>query len=108
MSDSSKDRPEALETRPRIQFRLSYLIYLLTLVAVGFAVLRRVFEMEAGWQFNATMAAYVAVLTMYFALRFPILIRRLARSRHAIRARRAEMAADAENTRLAHREADLK
>jgi hypothetical protein len=79
--------------RPRnaLQFRLSYLLYLLTLVALGSALLRRVLDIRGGWQFTAVMAVYLAALVAYFAIRVPLLVRRLGQQRRRDVARRAEL-----------------
>jgi DMSO/TMAO reductase YedYZ heme-binding membrane subunit len=80
--------------RPKrwFQFPLSYLIYLLTLAALGFALLRRVLDIHGGWKLTAFVSAYVAVLIAYFAFRFPVLFGRLRRGNQSLRARRAKMA----------------
>ena len=83
--------PEPAARSPRFQFRLSYLVYLLTLVALGFALLRRVIDIGGGWRMNAGMAIYLAALTAYFAFRFPILVGRFRRRQQKLQARRAEL-----------------
>ncbi|MGE3780855.1 MAG: hypothetical protein AB7F89_26950 [Pirellulaceae bacterium] len=76
---------------PRLQFHLSYLIYLLTLSAVSLALLRRSLNGGGSWPMTAVISSYLAVLTAYFAFRLPVLLRRLTRHRAAARLRREEM-----------------
>lgn len=75
--------------RPRFQFRLSYLIYLLTVIALALAILRRLFDIGGGWQLNLVFVVYLAALTAYFSLRFPFLLRRLWQGRQRIAAQQA-------------------
>lgn len=94
MDPPEKDAPSLGK---RFQFRLSYLIYLLTLLAIGFVLLRHVFDVQAGWVFNTVMSAWVAALIAYFAFRLPILLRRLTKANRQLRTTRAELANFAAN-----------
>jgi hypothetical protein len=75
-----------------IQFRLSYLIYLTAVAALGFAILRSVLDIRGGWQLNAVMMIYLGVLLAYFGIRVPLLFRRYRRGKRRDEARRADLA----------------
>jgi uncharacterized membrane protein YedE/YeeE len=87
----SKPENDASPPLPLYQFRLRYLIYLVTLAAIGSAVLRHLFDIGAGYQFGLVMSVYVVVLIAYFAFRFPLLVGRLTRSRRKLTASRKDL-----------------
>ena len=68
----------------RFQFRLSYLIYLITLSAIGFAVLRHLVGQDRDWVLNTSATLYVLAWIAYFGIRVPILWRRMRRARRQI------------------------
>lgn len=90
--------------RGRIQFHLSYLIYLLTLAALAFAALRRVYDANVGRSFNTVMFVAIVVMSLYFAIRIPILVRRLRERNRVIQSLRAEMERQANSALAAHHE----
>ena len=83
----------------KLQFRLSYLIYLLTLFAIAFAILRRFMWPDAGWMFLTSVAIPVFTVTFYFAVRFPILLSRLMKGRRVVAAKKVEMVQLADEAR---------
>jgi hypothetical protein len=88
--------PKTPVQRP-LQFRLSYLIYLLTVFAVGCALLRQILLFRGGWAMTAAGAAYLAFWIGYLAIRVPILYRRLRHTNRSLDARREELAEWAAN-----------
>lgn len=84
------DSPVDLTPR-RFQFRLSYLLYLLTLCAIGCALVRPILLLRGGWLVTTLGSLYVASLIAYFAIRVPILVRRLRRSTMSLAAKQLEL-----------------
>jgi hypothetical protein len=67
------------------------LIYLTTLFAIGFALLRPIFSQNQGWLFNTVAAAYIGLLVIYCAFRLPILRRRLRNNAKRLHEKRQEL-----------------
>jgi hypothetical protein len=79
-------------SRRPFQFRLSYLLYLTTLCAIGFTLLRNVLALRGGWLAMTVGTLYVAALMVYFGVRVPFLIGRLRRGAREAAARRQQLA----------------
>lgn len=85
---------ESSPTRPRrLQFRLSYLLYLITLFALGFALVRLVISVRGGWLMNTAGTLYLLALVIYFGVRLPILFRRWRSGARQMEAKRQELTA---------------
>lgn len=72
--------PDPSTPPARWQFPLSYLLYVTTVFAIGFALVRSVFAVPGGWLLTVTALVYISALIAYFALRFPFLLRRWRRA----------------------------
>ena len=75
-----------------LQFRLSYLIYLLTVFAIGCAVLRQILMFRGEWEIAAAAIAYLAFWLAYATIRVPIVYRRLRHSNRNMAEKREELA----------------
>ena len=76
----------------RFQFRLSYLLYVLTVCAVGFAVLRRVVATHFLWVETSVEVLLIGALIVYFGIRVPILFRRWRRGAREVARQKQELA----------------
>ena len=83
--------PQVPAPRP-LQFRLSYLIYLLTVFAVGCALLRQILLFRGGWEITAAAVVYLAFWLAYLAIRVPIVYLRLRHSNRSLAVKREELA----------------
>src|SRR5688572_27826595 len=79
------------EPPKRLQFRLSYLLYVLTVFAVGFAALRRVIFHHLEWKMTTFELVLVGALIAYFVIRVPILFRRWRRGASKVASHKQQM-----------------
>ena len=83
------DQPPPLPAPPRTtQFGIRYLVYVTTLAAVMLGFWKSILAPAFGRDIPVELAICGSFLFAYFAIRWPILLRRFARGREAIAARR--------------------
>ena len=82
----------SIEPKPnRFQFRLSYLLYVLTVFAVAFAVIRRVVATHFLWLETSIELVLVGALIVYFVIRVPLLFRRWRRGSRQVASQRQQL-----------------
>jgi hypothetical protein len=88
--------PNHPQPHRKFQFRLSYLLYLLTVFAVASAVVRGVLAYHSNWSMTPLESwCLIIILTFmlaYFTIRVPLLFRRWRRGAANVADRKRELA----------------